>query len=91
MHLKRVSRKKTKEFDFPDKKLIDKIYTHDLTKLIGVVGINIESHVQVNWNVVKDWSERARYGRHTEEEARDLYDAVANPNEGVLEWIKQHW
>lgn len=89
--LKACIAKKTKEFDFPDKKLIEKIYTHDLTKLLGVVGIRVEENLVVNWAVVKDWSEQDRYKRHTEEEARDIYNAVANPEEGVLEWIKQHW
>jgi hypothetical protein len=73
------------------KKLIDKIYTHNLSNLIGVVGIKIEGEVKVNWTLVKDWSEQVRYKRHTEEEAKDIYHAVANPKEGVLEWIKQHW
>jgi hypothetical protein len=83
--------KKTKEFDFPDKKIIDKIYTHDLSKLIGVVGMKVDGIIKFNWAVVKDWSEQDRYKRHTEEEARDIFEAVAKPKEGVLEWIKQHW
>jgi hypothetical protein len=32
-----------------------------------------------------------RYKRHTAGEARDIYEAVANPEKGMLEWIKQHW
>jgi HEPN domain-containing protein len=89
--LKACIAKKTREFDFPEKKLIDKIYSHDLSKLIGVVGISIADEIKLNWAVVKDWSEQDRYQRHSEEEARDIYDAVANTDEGVLEWIKQHW
>lgn len=40
---------------------------------------------------MKDWSEQDRYKKHTQAEAQDIYEAVADPNEGVLEWIKQHW
>lgn len=47
--------------------------------------------IEISWSIVKDWSEQDRYKRHTEEEAREIYAAVANPKEGVLEWIKQHW
>jgi HEPN domain-containing protein len=89
--LKACIAKKTREFDFPEKKLIDKIYSHDLSKLIGVVGISIADEIKLNWAVVKDWSEQDRYKRHSKEEARDIYDAVANTDEGVLEWIKLHW
>jgi HEPN domain-containing protein len=89
--LKACIAKKTKEFDYPDKKLVDKIYTHDFSKLIGVVGLKVDESIAARWGTVKDWSEQDRYRRHTEKEARDMYDAVANSKEGVLEWIKQHW
>ncbi|NMD70152.1 HEPN domain-containing protein [Bacillus sp. DNRA2] len=89
--LKACIAKKTKEFDFPDKKITDKIYTHDLSKLISVIGINRPDDLDVNWAVVKDWSEQDRYKKHTQTEAQDIYEAVSDPNEGVLEWIKQHW
>ncbi|MFZ7945895.1 HEPN domain-containing protein [Neobacillus sp. 19] len=89
--LKACIAKKTKKFDYPDKKLIDKIYTHDLTKLLSVVGINLDEATKIKWTIVKDWSEQDRYKRHVEEEARNIYEAVANSKEGVLVWIKQHW
>lgn len=73
-------------------KIVDKIYSHDLSKLLNVVGIIVPDEVEVNWAVVKDWSEQHRYLRaHTDIEARDLYDAVTDPTEVVLQWIKQHW
>jgi hypothetical protein len=53
--------------------------------------MKVDGDIKFNWAVVKDWSEQDRYNRNTEEEARDLFDAVAKPKEGVLEWIKQHW
>jgi HEPN domain-containing protein len=89
--LKACIAKKTKEYDFPEKKLIDKIYTHNLTQLLSVVGIKVEEQIKIRWTVVKDWSEQDRYKRHMEEKAKNIYEAVANPKEGVLEWIKQYW
>ncbi|WP_141434397.1 HEPN domain-containing protein [Bacillus sp. 03113] len=84
--------KNTKQYDFPDKKMIDKIYTHNLNTLLGVVGYSRPpEEIDINWAVVKDWSERARYSRHSEKDARDIFEAVADPEEGVLRWIKQHW
>jgi HEPN domain-containing protein len=89
--LKAYIAKKTKEFDYPDKKLIDKIYTHDLSKLISVLGLKVDEDTKFKWSVVKDWSEQDRYKKHTEDEARDIYYAVASQDKGVLEWIKQIW
>jgi len=45
----------------------------------------------INWQVVKDWNERARYQQKTEAEARRLNQAVTDPANGVLTWIKGHW
>jgi hypothetical protein len=50
----------------------------------------IDTTVEVNWAVVKDWSEQSRYKKYTEDEAKDMYDAVADPQEGILEWKKQN-
>ncbi|MBO1515504.1 HEPN domain-containing protein [Metabacillus bambusae] len=90
--LKACIAKRTREFDFPDKQIVDKIYSHKLTQLLSVIGIQPPEDIEVNWAVVKDWSEQHRYKRqHTEIEAKDMYEAVSDPDEGVLEWIKQHW
>jgi HEPN domain-containing protein len=84
--------KNTREHDFPDKNLIQKIYTHNLNTLLGVVGYNKPpDEIDLNWGVVKDWSEKDRYAKHDEQDAQAIYDAVADPDEGVFEWIKQHW
>ena len=45
----------------------------------------------INWQRVKDWSERARYQQKTEAQARRLYQAVTDPANGVLRWIKGNW
>ncbi len=78
---------------FPNKKLVDSYYKHDLTLLQKAAGLEDEMNndplVSLQWNVVKDWSEQSRYeiGR-SEADARDLFDAIEN---GVLPWIKARW
>lgn len=97
--LKACIAKKTKRYDFPDKKTVAESYTHNLTSLVEIAGLSIERDKKMNsdptfgtnWSIVKDWSEASRYERHTEKEARDLFSAIANKKEGVLQWLKQHW
>jgi HEPN domain-containing protein len=89
--LKACIAKKTREFDFPDKQITNKIYTHDLGQLLNVVGINIPDEIEINWSVVKDWSEKDRYTKHSDKEAKDIFEAVADREEGVFQWIKLHW
>jgi hypothetical protein len=44
-----------------------------------------------NWQIVSEWNEVARYKRWSEKQARELFDAVSNPLNGVLPWIKPRW
>jgi len=53
--------------DFPDKKLADAVYTHDVVRLRGLAGLGEDvSHgmlsqgQNVNWLVAKDWRETSR-------------------------------
>lgn len=77
---------------FPDRKLAENCYKHDLTLLRRLAGLEADMDadpaVGPQWDVVKDWSEQSRYevGR-TEAAATDLYEAIL----GVLPWIKARW
>jgi len=82
-----------KSDSFPDKKLAENFYKHDLTVLRRAAGLDDEMErdatVSMDWDIVKDWSEQSRYKiGTTETEARDLYDAIER---GVLPWIKARW
>ncbi len=86
-------------FDFPDKKLANEAFTHDLEKLIRVAGLAPEfdrdrkanPDLELNWATVKDWSEAVRYEvAITEPRARDLYAACTGRN-GVLPWVRKRW
>jgi hypothetical protein len=97
--LKACVSKQVKQFDFPDKKLANESFTHDLEKLVRISGLapdfesdrEADADLQVNWAVVKDWSESSRYDIHiSERQARDLYSACTGEN-GILKWVKRRW
>jgi HEPN domain-containing protein len=92
--------KQIKEHDFPDKKLVNDSYTHDLKKLHDTSGLKksledameANAALELNWSIVKDWSEEARY-RHdiTEPVARDLLEACTSQPDGVYQWLTNRW
>ena len=97
--LKACIAKKTRANDFPDKKTVADSYTHDLSALIKVAGLDQQLQIEmqadaafgVNWGTAKDWSEQSRYERWTEPEARSLFTAITNQQHGVLRWLRRHW
>ena len=97
--LKACIAKQTKRHEFPDRKTVNESYSHDLEKLVRVAGLHRsldaetrqDKAFEVNWSVIKDWSEESRYERRGKREAEDLYRAVTSRNHGVLRWIRRHW
>ena len=97
--LKACIAKQTQLHDFPDKDRVVKSYTHDFDALVIVAGIQadltavrkVDQSFLDHWLRVKDWSEKARYREWDEPAARSLFEAVTNPTNGVLRWVKQHW
>jgi HEPN domain-containing protein len=103
--LKACVAKRTQQHDFPDKKLVDKSYTHDVEKLLDAAGLsdllkkdvaqNVE--LELDWETVRDWSEQSRYELFKGDptgglvEAKLLIDAVESEKGGILRWIKQSW
>lgn len=91
--------KQVERYDFPDKKLANAAHTHDLENLVRIAGIDTafqqerqsNADLDVNWAVVKDWSESRRYDYSiTEAQATQLYKACTDRN-GVLPWIRRRW
>jgi hypothetical protein len=90
-----------KEHDFPDKKVVLDSYEHNLEKkLLPISGAKqklldqfaTNPELERNWNVVKDWSEQTRYEHGIAEvKARDLLNAITDPANGVLPWLKTVW
>jgi hypothetical protein len=83
----------------PVKQLIDSIYTHDLERLIAVAELrddltrdrNANEELDANWSAAVAWNEESRYRRWSKSEAMDLYEAIADERNGVLQWIVQRW
>jgi HEPN domain-containing protein len=93
--LKACIAKRTREHDFPDRDLGRDVFTHDLSKLLGLAGLSAQlgesRDVKVNWRQVGRWSESFRYEPQGEQEAHDLFEAISDNQGGVLAWIKLHW
>src|ERR1035441_1181551 len=67
--LKACIAKRTQQYDFPDKKLVNDSHTHDLGKLLELAGLSdllkndvaINVELKLDWETVGDWSEQSRY------------------------------
>jgi len=92
--------KQTKEFDFPNKSIAKDVFTHDLTKLIGLAGLTFERDKEAkknagfdsNWAIVKDWKEDKRYSIDVSKgEALAFHSAVLDKKDGILSWLQKWW
>jgi hypothetical protein len=84
---------------FDDKKYGERCWTHDLETLVGLAdlaavrgaAVAANAIARQAWTVVDEWSEQSRYEQKTQLEAQELFDAVTDPTDGVLTWIRGHW
>ncbi len=92
--------KQTREFDFPDRNLVNKSYSHNLLALSDVAGLSGEltksesasKDFERNWAIVLNWSEESRYQAEiSQEQASELFEAVDADPGGVLTWLKKWW
>jgi hypothetical protein len=95
--LKACIAKNTERHVFPRKDSA-KLYTHELSTLRDLAELSAEMNlpqntaVQVNWAIVKDWSEQSRYELSGSRAlARDFYSACTARKNGVLPWISRKW
>ena len=96
--LKACIANQTKAWDFPDKEIATKCHTHDIAILAFFAKLkdNLDTAKQMNrsfarnWEIVKDWNPQARYELSPELKAREFYQAVIDPEDGVLTWILTH-
>ncbi len=91
--------RKIRRYEFPDKDLAFKSYSHNLEQLITIADLKRDldhltrnnTNFAVNWNIVKDWNEKSRYEIKTQVQAQDLYNAINNRTNGIFRWLRQHW
>ena len=44
-----------------------------------------------NWGIVTRWNEKSRYQMKKQAEAEELYNAIADNANGVMQWIRARW
>lgn len=98
--LKACIAKRTREFDFPEKRAVERSYTHDLAQLMDAAGVKDQLAEKIagdeglreSWATVKAWSEASRYAVHlNEESAQNMLAAVGDDVRGILPWLKKRW
>ena len=98
--LKACIAKQVREFDFPDRNLTAKSYTHTLRELLGTALLSrslerdrtIYPGLGSNWEIAANWRVESRYRTNVSQaECRNLYDAVTDSASGILPWIKLYW
>ena len=98
--LKACIAKQIMKYDFPDQKMINKSYTHNLEQLLSVSGLKLQlkdemdvnPDLELNWSIVAGWNEHYRYEHHISKATMiDFYRAVASNRNGVLKWLKKYW
>lgn len=74
-------------------------WTHDIEKLVKLAGIKTVRDTEIaangilknNWGIVTKWTEKSRYEKKTQAEAQELYNAIADNANGVMQWIRARW
>jgi HEPN domain-containing protein len=97
--LKACIAKRTREHDFPDKKLVNDSHTHDLGKLLNLAELKDELDTVIGadpamesaLDKIQEWSETSRYQRKTVQEAAALLKSIEDQTGGLLPWIRLHW
>jgi HEPN domain-containing protein len=89
--------------DYPESGEISRSYkTHELDNLLKLSGLYTSfdhdipqnAALKVSWSVVKSWSEAYRYspkGTNSQQDVRDLIEAIEHPDHGILTWLKKKW
>jgi len=80
--------------EIPELKTVQKIYTHDLSVLVGLAGLSRELEENLDlyrrWTIAKSWSEGARYKSWNDDDASAIVAAV-DGEDGILAWLRSHW
>jgi HEPN domain-containing protein len=90
-----------RENEIPDRNLVNRVYTHDLTALLNLSGLEkplerdrqSDKDLDRRWSIVKNWTEQARYSTWTEQEAVAIIDAIDADGKsgGLFQWLSAHW
>lgn len=97
--LKACIAKQFSAMTIPDKSFVNDVFSHDYSKLIGLAGLQQSLQAKLrcdkafaaNWGICREWSPNSRYATWEESDAKYLYGAITDEQDGVLPWIKRHW
>ena len=102
--LKACIAKNQGEYPYPDfgNKAFKKenYFSHDPVTLLETAGLkgDIDSEIKTNmtlaanWAIVKGWNESFRYETNIlQQQAKGLIEAIDDPQNGVLQWLKNYW
>jgi len=97
--LKAVIAKQILAGTIPDRAFIQGVYSHDLTKLLALAGLASDWKTRgdddpvfaANWLLATQWSESSRYEMIDQFRALEMVNAVAEPDHGVVAWLRTHW
>jgi HEPN domain-containing protein len=87
------------EVVYEERRFAQDAWTHDLERLVILADLKTARDtdaaanvaLRTNWQWVLTWSEESRYEQHGQPEAQDLLNAVIDPNNGVMQWIRVRW
>lgn len=97
--LKACIAKQIMQYDFPDKDLAMKSYSHIIGDLVKAAGLDVQRQNEqrsnqdfaINWSITQRWRETSRYESKSQQEAEELFTSIISRKGGVLRWIQQHW
>lgn len=97
--LKAAIARRFAEHVWPDKTFVNNCYTHDLGKLLmyadlkAAFDLDTEANESLdeNFAVVWQWHEGSRYETHSHAKTQRMLEAIIDPTNGVLPWIKARW
>jgi HEPN domain-containing protein len=83
-----------RENEIPELKRVHKIYSHDLSALLDISGLEdeLETEMEANpefrkyWTIATEWSEQARYQIWTQDRASAILEAIGG-EKGLLRWL----
>jgi hypothetical protein len=87
------------EVIFEDKRFSQDAWSHDVENLVRLAGLEADRDaaslvnpvLHRNWQIARTWNEQSRYMRKTQAEAQQLFDAITDPAQGVMQWIRARW
>lgn len=96
--LKACVARQIRQDEIPDREVLKGIYTHNFDSLAGLAGLKADlkkqqdaDHMfQAYWGIVAEWSPDTRYDIQDSMAAQLLWQSIADPEHGVLKWIKIH-